>query len=288
MEFNVISPKTSQELFETIDKYQDKKIRFGAGYTDLINDLNNKPQDDLTVINLAKLNDESFKSITITEKGIRIGSLVTASQILNNETIKTKFPVLWEATNSVASMQIRETATIGGNVCQASPSGDISCALVSLKAVCEIVDSKKNIREELLTDFFLGVKKTSLKKNEILKSIFVPLNISKKIKSGYIKIGTRLSMEISIISIAYHFQTDENNIIIDAGLSIGAVAPVIKFTSDACNFLIGKQIDTINNDEINNFATLVKNHASPISDVRASAWYRNEVLFNSTKAIFNK
>ena len=286
MEFNVISPETSPELLETIDKYQDQKYRFGAGYTDLINDLNNKPQDDLTVINLAKLKDDSFRQISVKTQGVRIGALVTANQMLENNFIKENYPVLWDATNSVASRQIRETATVGGNICQASPSGDMSCALVALKAICEVVDSKGIVRNENLSDFFQGVKKTSLKKNEILVSIFVPLNFSNKIKSGYIKIGTRLSMEISIAAIAYHFQFDSDNKINHAGLSIGALAPIIRFTEEACKFIIGKKIETISVNEVNQFANLVKKYASPISDVRASAWYRNEVLFNSTIAIF--
>ncbi len=286
MEFDVISPKTNKELLETLGKYQDKKYRFGAGYTDLVNDLNNKPQEGLTVINLAQLKDDLFQFLTVTEKGIRIGTLVTASQVLKSETIKKDYPVLWDATNSVASSQIRHTATLGGNICQASPSGDMSCALVALKTTCEILDSNGNVREELLTDFFRGVKKTSLKNNEVLRSIFIPSNTGKKIKSGYIKIGTRLSMEIAILSIAYHFQTDEKNKITAAGVSIGAVAPVIKFTKDACDFLIGKQLDTLSSDDVHSFACMVKDHASPISDVRATAWYRTEALFNSTKAIF--
>lgn len=288
MDFDVISPKTSSELLEAISSCKDKKIKFGAGYTDLINELHVKPQADLMVVNLDKLKDNNFRTISITEKGIRIGALVTATMMLENEVIKNDFPVLWEATNSVASRQIRETATVGGNICQASPSGDMSCALVSLNAVCEVINSSGKVREEKLADFFQGVKKTSLKSDEILRSIFVPSNSSKKIKSGYIKIGTRLSMEISIAALAYHFQLDEKNMILHAGISIGAMAPVIKYTEDACNFLIGKNVETISCDELIELAGLVKKYASPISDVRASAWYRSEVLFNSTIAIFEK
>jgi carbon-monoxide dehydrogenase medium subunit len=286
MDFNTISPKSKKELLEAINSCQDKNFRFGAGYTDIINELNIHPQQNLVLINLAQLIDEDFNGITINEKGVRIGALTTANELLKNDIIKSNFQVLWEATNSVASTQIRETATIGGNICQASPSGDMSCAMVSLKAICEIMDSDGKIREEPISSFFKGVKKTSLSKKEILRSIFIPANKNTNTKSGYIKIGTRLSMEISIISIGYHFQLDENNVITNAGLAIGAVAPTIKFTEDACNKIIGKKIDTINSSDIEFFANLVKNHASPISDVRATAWYRTEVLFNSTKAIF--
>lgn len=285
LDFDVISPETSQELLEAIRNSQDKNYKFGAGYTDLINDLNNNLQKDFTVINLAKLKDVNYTTINVTDKGVRIGALVTASQILENNNVQNNYPVLWEAANSVASKQIRATATIGGNICQASPSGDMSCALVALKAVCEIVDSNGKIREENICDFFRGVKKTSLNKNEILRSIFIPVNISKNIKSGYIKVGTRLSMEIAIASIAYHFQMDKKNNIIIAGYSIGAVAPTIVFTKDACDFLSGKNIDSISEKDIQQFADLVKKYAKPISDIRASAWYREEVLLNLSETI---
>lgn len=288
MDFDVISPKTHQELLEAISNNQNKNFRFGAGYTDLINDLNTKPQEELIVINLGQLSDDTFKSITFHENGVSIGALATASQLMNDDLIKTNYPVLWEAANSVASMQIRETATVGGNICQASPSGDMSCALVALNAFCEIMDSSGAIREEKLSDFFRGVKKTSLKNNEILRRIFVPSNIFKRIRSGYIKVGTRLSMEISIASIAYHFQMDEDNIIRQAGLSIGAVAPVIRFTEEACNYLIGRNAELITAEEVTRFAKLVIKYATPISDLRASAWYRGEVLYNSTITIFEK
>ena len=285
LDFDIISPKTSHELFEVISNSQDKNYRFGAGYTDLINDLNNNLQQNLTVINLAKLNDNNFKAININENGVQIGALVTAAQLLENNIIQNNYPVLWEAINSVASKEIRATATIGGNICQASPSGDMSCALVALKAVCEIVDSKENIRKENICDFFRGVKKTSLKKNEILRSIFVPINISKNIKSGYIKVGTRNSMEIAIASIAYHFQKDEQNNVIDAGYAIGAVAPTIVFTKDACDFIIRKNINSLNETDVKQFANLIKKYARPISDIRASAWYREEVLINLSETI---
>lgn len=288
MDFEVVSPKTTDELLEVIHINQNKNFRFGAGYTDLINDLNNNPQKDLTVINLDQLKDDIFRTILVSEKGIRIGAMVTATQILNHDFIKTNYPVLWEATNSVASMQVRQVATIGGNICQASPSGDMSCALVALNAICEIIDISANVREEKLSDFFQDVKITSLKKNEILRSIFVPSNISQNIKSAYIKVGTRLSMEIAIASIAYHFQLDNDNVIIHAGLSIGAVAPVIRFTEEACNFIIGKNAELITIEETKQFAGMVKKYATPISDLRATAWYRNEVLFNSTIAIFDQ
>lgn len=279
-DFEVISPKTTQELLNILDKPENINYKIGAGYTDLINDFNINPRVGLTVINLDNLKDESFRTVSFSENGIRIGALVTASQIIENELIRKNYTVLWEAADSLASRQIRAMATIGGNVCTASPSGDMSCALVALKAVCEITDSKGNIRVENISSFFRGVKKTSLEKNEVLKNIFIPANNSTKIKSGYIKVGTRRSMEIAIASIAYHYQFDEAGNFTDAGFAIGAVAPTIMFTTEACEYIKGKKINTLNEENIRQFVNFVKKYAKPISDIRASAWYREEVLVN--------
>ena len=287
MDFDVISPKTREALLEAMEACRDKKYRFGAGYTDLINDLNANPQEDLTVINLAQLQDDVFSSITEDDSGLHIGALVTAAQVLDNEYVQTHYPVLWEAANSVASMQIRQTATLAGNICQASPSGDMSCALVALNAVCDIINTRDEMRIEPLADFFRGVKKTSLAKDEILRSIFIPKNIQYNIKSGYVKIGTRVSMEIAILSVAYHLQVDEKNIIAAAGIAIGAVAPTIKYTQTACEFLVGRSLYEIKDVVLENFSSRILSYAAPISDVRASAWYRTTVLENVTKTIFD-
>jgi len=110
---------------------------------------------DLTIINLAKLKDDHFTSIHTHNDGIIIGALTTMTDILSNEYLQ-KFPVLIKAVESLASAQIRAVATVGGNLCTASPAGDVSCALVALGAFCEILDTDGQIRTVPLTQFFTG------------------------------------------------------------------------------------------------------------------------------------
>jgi CO/xanthine dehydrogenase FAD-binding subunit len=141
MNFNVITPETTDHLLEVIAEFQGKKFRFGAGYTDLILELKHQPDADLTVINLANLHDEQFTSVTKTEDGIRLGALVTANRILSDKELQGQFPVLWKSAEELASRQIRQVATIGGNLCTASPAGDIVAALVALEAQCEILSA---------------------------------------------------------------------------------------------------------------------------------------------------
>ena len=122
-------------------------------------------------------------------------------------------------------------ATVGGNLCTASPAGDIVCALMALKAACEILNIDGKLRTVPMGDFFLDVRKTALKKDEILRSITIPPNVqNSKLHSGFIKIGTRRSMECAVVSLAYHIQLDDTGNIIAAGVAIGSVAPTVKLT----------------------------------------------------------
>ncbi len=242
----------------------------------------------MILINLGQLDDPDFKQIAEKENNIQIGALTTASDIVNNNLIEKNYPVLNQAANKLASTQIRNVATVGGNICNVSPSGDMTAALIALKATCCILDCDGSEREEQLSLFIRGLKKTSLTKREIIKNIKIPKNSTNYIKSGFEKVGSRKSMEISIVSLAYHFQMNKEGIITDAGVSIGAVAPTIPFTTSACEFLIGKYIFSVPNVDKEEFANRVIEYATPISDIRASDWYRKQVLFNISKTIFDK
>ncbi|MBU1652552.1 FAD binding domain-containing protein [bacterium] len=288
MNFKVISPRTIKELLGVITSQQGAQFRFGAGYSDLLLELKKQPIEDLTVINLAYLTDTQINSIEVLGDGIKIGVQVTAHALMSDVNIRTNYPVLYEAASQLASRQIRQVATVGGNLCTASPAGDLGCALVALKAQCEILSAQGTIRTISLEDFFLGVRKTVLQGHELLYSVFVPANDEgKEICSHFIKIGTRNAMEIAIVSLAYHFQLSDDKIT-SAGAAIGSVAPVIKFVGEACEFLKGKSFSNVSPKTASEFAAKVGSYASPISDIRASDWYRSEVLYNISKSIFEK
>ena len=288
MNFDILNPKTISELLQELKQNQKQKFRFGAGYTDLLMELKRRPEENLTVINLAQVKDVHLTEIKKLAKGYRLGAMLTAHKIVVNETLKVNFPVLQEAAHNLASNQIRQVATLGGNLCTASPSGDLSCALIALQAQCEILAFNGKIRHVSILDFFTGPRQTVLKPNEILYSVSIPAqeNKTKTIQSRFIKIGTRRSMECSVVSLAYHLQLDGNGVILKAGIGIGASAPTVQFPESACEFLIGKKFKAISERDKKEFAGLVLSYATPITDLRATAWYRKEVLFNISKAIF--
>ena len=286
MNFDIESPVNTEELLQNLRKHKSKNVKLAAGCTDLLLELKKSTNEELILINLSQLKDEEFSGIELFPSEIRIGSLVTVAEICRNSYILENFPVLNQAAQGLASSQIREVATVGGNICQASPSGDMSCALVAMKAICEIMNMEGQTRHEDLSKFFKGPGETSLQKGEVLKSISIPVNQSKILKSGFIKIGKRTAMECSIVSIGYHFQLSANGLVTHAGIAIGAVAPTVVFCNKAADFLTSRNANPGEDDQLQ-LAALIQQSASPIDDLRASAWYRSEVLFNSAKSIFD-
>ncbi len=289
MQFDVINPTETVELLSLIGKFKEGNFRFCAGGTDLLIELKHKGDENLAVINLVGISDPLFKSVTPFEGGIRIGALATVNEIVANKLLSEQYPVLHNAAHSLASCQIREVATVGGNLCTASPAGDISCAMVALDADCEILSSENVCRVVRITDFFTGVRKTCLKPDEILRSIVVKANqLEMLVYSDFIKVGTRRSMECAVISLAYHFLTDSTGRITQAGVAIGSAAPTIRLAIEAGNYLCGLKIEEIGSTEAEYFADKVVACSSPISDARGSAWYRKEALYNISKGIFDR
>ena len=319
-EFDVITPRNENELLDAIAANQDAPFRFGAGFTDLVPELKkNSNGAKINVINLAKVSGDSFKSIVRHGDDFIIGALATAAEVGANKELSDAFPVLNRAAVSLASRQIRHVATVGGNICTASPAGDILTALVALDAECELLSTNKAIRLIPLKDFLLGVRKIALNKNEVLRSIKLKGNsqyatqktgdvqhlsdvghlqdfghlpdvghLKNNIRSDFIKIGTRKSMECSVVSLAYHFCIDANGTILQAGIAIGSSAPTVMYAQSACDFIIGKNIDSFTQEEINEFANKVLSYSNPISDSRGSAWYRKRVLYNISKSVLEK
>lgn len=287
MNFELISPTNTKELLSVIRKMQKQNFRLAAGCTDLLMELKKNPDNKLTVVNLMQVKDPLLTGIKKSAGIFRLGAGVTAAQIVNNAELKKTFPVLHDAAINLASSQIREVATIGGNMCTASPSGDIACALVALNAECEILSVTGKKKKISVHEFFKGPRKNALAKNEILYGIYIPVNEKKSVKniSGFIKVGTRKSMECSVVSLAYHIQTDENSVALKSGFAIGASAPVIRNTFKASDFLAGKNISQLTDADHKKFADKVVSYASPITDIRATAWYRKLVLFNISKGI---
>lgn len=276
------TPHSMDELLELLGRMGDRPYRYIAGGTDVLLEMRRKPEAGQVLINLYRVEGQGFREIRNEGRSWWIGAGVNISKLAANPEIARNFPVLHQSALHLASPQIRNLATVGGNACTASPSGDVSCALAALDAVAVAIDAKGRRRRMHHDAFYLGPRKTALRSDECLLGFEWEANSpSLKIaRSQYVKVGTRMSMECSVVSFASHLLVDEAGCFRFCGVAIGAVAPTIRRTEDACRLLEGKNMGRISEQDALAFADAVAASASPISDLRASAWYRDRVLRN--------
>jgi len=275
-------PHSMEELLALLGRMGERPYRYIAGGTDVLLELRRKPDADQVLINLYKVSGWGFREISHESRSWWIGAGVTIGQLAADTGIAANFPVLHQAALHLASPQIRNLATVGGNACTASPSGDVACALVALDAVAVAIDAQGKRRRMRHDAFYLGPRKTALRSDECLLGFELEAADPslKIVRSQYAKVGTRMSMECSVVSLASHLLADEKGCLRSCGVAIGAVAPTIRRTDDACRMLEGKIMGGISEQDVLAFADAVAACASPISDLRASAWYRDRVLRN--------
>ena len=214
---------------------------------------------------------------------IRIGALCTITELMRDPLVREHFAILADACDHFASDQLRNAATIGGNVCNASPAGDTLVPLLVLDAEAELA-SKPNGRIETrrvpLADFFTGPGRTARAPNELLCAIRLPLPPPDFV-GRFFKFGTRPALDISAISIGIG-GIRSGRALTQVRAVYGAVAPVPLRARRTEATLEGTPLDAASIDRV---AATARDEVRPIDDVRASAWYRKELVFNMTRRI---
>jgi len=178
--------------------------------------------------------------------------------------------VLHDAVSKMASGAIRNSATIGGNLCNASPAADTAPPLMVLDAVL-VARGPKGVRRIPISQFFLGPGKTVLASDEILTAVEFP-KPSPSERTAYVKLGRRKSESLSVVSAAVLLDM-EGELCKKARIALGAVGPTPVLATAAARFLEGKKVGE---PEARTAAGMVLEQIAPITDVRASAWYRNQ------------
>jgi carbon-monoxide dehydrogenase medium subunit len=271
MAYQVEYVKTSSkaEAVSLIVKY-GKEGKILAGGTDVIRQLKQKPPTYRYLIDIKGV-AEYQGVIQKAGEGLEIGALTKISSLIESaEMIENAFP-LWEAAKSMASPLVRNRATIGGNLVNASPAADTAPPLIALGAVLT-VEGIGGTREIPVEEFFLGPGQNALKADELLTTIKIPLS-GGKWQGSYLKQGLRNAQEISIVSVAANIRI-EGGIIAGCRLALGAVAPTPIRAVGVEKFLEGRQA---NSSTFMEAGKLVLDEISPISDVRGSAAYRQQL-----------
>ena len=273
-----VAPSSLEQAAEYLQRSGEVTIL--AGGTDLMpQSQGGRLKIKRTLMNIQHIPE--LKCIAIDGGAIRIGALATITEIMQNDLVKQHLPILIEACDHFASNQIRNAATLGGNVCNASPAGDMLVPLLVLDAEVELA-SKPNgslVRRRMpLAEFFVGPGKTRLGPAELLAGLRIGLP-SANHYARFFKFGTRPALDISTISIGIAGVL-ANGALSNVRVAFGAVAPVPMRAPRTEQALEGK---VLNPATIEAVANMARDEVTPIDDIRATAWYRKELIRNITK-----
>lgn len=246
-----------------------------AGGTDLLLKKIPDQASEKVLIDISGLKELS--TISLTTAGLSIGAAATLSAIETSALTTGPLGVIREAASLIGSPQIRNQATIGGNLCNASPSADMSAPLLAANASVEIASAASR-REVSLAEFFVGPSKTILEKGELLTAVHIP-NPPQKSGAVYKKHSYREAMDLALVGVCVFLWQDNGKL--ENRLAISAVAPT-PIRVYAVEKLITGEAE-LTEELIEKTASLAVKAASPISDVRASKEYRQAMVCELVK-----
>ena len=257
-------PERLKDL-ETKDLNQPKG-KYVSGGTDLyVQQADNLA--DRTVHLIAE--KDYLKGISIENGKCTIGTNTTVSDLWNHKKLNSLLPNLRTHLKLVSSEQIRNMASLGGNLVNASPIGDMTIFFLALNSEITIINSEEKERTILLKDFYQGYKTFDLNESELLKAISFKLP-AKHSFFNFEKVCKRTHLDIASVNSAIHLSV-ENETITEANVSIGGVAAIPKYLHDTSAFLKGKQLNTETILEAN---AMLQKEIAPISDVRGTSDYK--------------
>lgn len=263
--FQYHQPETVEETIKLLSKLPNCKLM--AGGTDLVPKMKQRLLEPEHVVNLKKIT--ALVGIKETSNGVWLGAATKLRTIEKSELVRKKIPLQHLATKTIGSIQIRNMGTIGGNVCNASPSADGALGLVAQDAIVHIVGSN-GARDKPIAGFFKSPGATGLANDELVTGFTVP-KIDNDTGYHFISIG-RTALDISTISIAVTI-TKKKEKVSKARIALGSVAPTPIRLNAVEDYILGK---TLTDEVIKKAAEMVSKGIKPITDIRATAAYRKE------------
>jgi len=272
-DFNYHRPLSIKEACKLLEQFNNGAVI--AGGTDILVEIKQGLRYHEDIISLTEIED--LKIINVNNDILEIGAGVTHNMIALSPVVRKDFVAIAEAASKIGTEQIRNTGTIGGNLCTGASCCDMAPILIALNASIEITSSA-NVRTVFLKDFFLFHKETSVEKGEIITKVIVPL-ISKDVGACFKKFGLRASASISVASAAAVLKFDEGSCS-NACVVIGAVAPTPILCKRTNKLLIGKKMCELSSDTdiLKQAGELASEDSVPIDDIRGSAEYRRSIV----------
>lgn len=242
-----------------------------AGGTDLLVQLRSGTASPAAVIDVKNI--AAMRGIAETADGFRVGAAVCGAEITENAALVAAWPGVAEAAGLIGSTQVQGRASLGGNVCNASPAADTTPALIAARAVAEIVgpNGRRSIPVEQIAT---GPGKTSLASGEIVVAFLLPKRPARS-ADAYLRLIPRTEMDIAVAGAGVNLTLNEDGTIADARVGIGAVAPTALVLDAAPGILVGTKLDEAT---LAKLAEAAGAAARPIDDKRGTVDYRRKVV----------
>jgi len=242
-----------------------------AGGTDLLVDLKAGRVKVRHVVSLTRLRE--LRGLRDDGSHFQIGALTTPNDLATSPIVCERFPAVLDAVRDLAAPQIRNMATVGGNLTSGIPSADLPPILISLSASV-VLRSREGQRDVPLDSFFLGPRKTAIQPGEILTAIRLPYPAG-RFGAAYARFALRRANACAVTGVAASLELNRDDSVAAAKIVLAAVAPTPLVVARAAASLIGHWVNESSADAA---ARAAMEAASPISDIRGSAEFRREIV----------
>jgi len=270
--FDYMAPKSAEEVV-TLLASQNGDSKILCGGTDLLVQLREGRRKAGLVIDIKNIPE--LTQITFdTKDGLRIGAAASCHDICSDPIVSKQYPGLVDGIRLIGGMQIQNRASVGGNLCNASPAADSIPALIVHEASCNITGSNGS-RALPVEDFCIAPGKNALQLGELLTSITVPAP-KEKFGASYLRFIPRNEMDIAVVGAGASIILDEDGKrFVSARIALGAVAPTPLLALDAGGFLSEK---AVTRENIKEAARMAQAIAKPITDLRGTAEHRRHLV----------
>ena len=280
--FDFVSPISIEEAVKTLASHGDK-ARIMAGGTDMLVQMRAGRRTAPLVVDIKgipELNVLSYYSA----KGLTLGAAVPCYKIYQDKTVAAAYPGLIDAAYLIGGIQIQGRATIGGNICNAAPSGDAIPAVIALSGVCNIA-GPNGTRELPCEEFCTAPGRNALENGEILVSISMPVPQANS-GANYLRFIPRNEMDIAVAGVGVSVVLDgSGQNFVSARISLASVAPTPVFAKEAGDSLAGKPVSE---EAVQQASELAQAASKPINDMRGTIRQRTHLIGVLTRRSLNK
>jgi CO/xanthine dehydrogenase FAD-binding subunit len=269
-DFDYLQPTSLAEALE-LKAGLGPRARFIAGGTDVMVLARAGRLEFDALISLRRAPE--LKGVRAQGESLVIGGGATLSELLADQTVRRRLPALHEAVQVMGCTQMRNLATLGGNLMSAVASGDTIPPLLAAGAVCRLAGARGERRVDL-AEFFTGPRATAAEPDELLAAVEVPLPPEGS-GAAFAKLGRRAALDLAVVSLAVHLEPGGDGAIAGARAAAGAVGPTPLRLPSAEKILAGGRPGARLFARAGEAALA---DCSPWDDVRASKWYREEMI----------